>query len=189
MLENKKIMMLATTDNMIWQFLLPHIEDLQKMGNIVECVCSKTGFWFDELQDKYGLKCHDIAFPRNPLTLDTFKAYAKLKQLQKQENFEVIYCQQAVGSVMGRWLAKKFKIPCIYTAHGFAFSSSGSGLKNFVYKYIEKKLAKDTEVLITINDEDYNASKDWKAKYKYKISGIIIACPLNIFSRSVYGEK
>ena len=52
MMTNKKIMMLATTDNMIWQFLLPHIKYLQDAGNMVECVCAKTGFWFDELKNK-----------------------------------------------------------------------------------------------------------------------------------------
>ena len=32
MIKNKKIMMLATTDNMLWQFLLPHIKYLQAQG-------------------------------------------------------------------------------------------------------------------------------------------------------------
>ena len=26
---------------------------LQEKGNIVECVCAKTGFWFDELKNKF----------------------------------------------------------------------------------------------------------------------------------------
>ena len=89
-MKDKKIMMLATTDNMIWQFLLPHIKDLQDMGNTVECVCSKTGFWFDELQDKYGLKCYDIQFERSPIKPQNFKGYKKLVKLQKQENFDLI---------------------------------------------------------------------------------------------------
>ena len=171
-MENKKIMMLATTDNMIWQFLLPHIKQLQEMGNTVECVCAKTGFWFDELQEKFGLKCYDIPFERSPIKPQNLKAYKKLVKLQKHENFDLVYCQQPVGGLMGRLLAKRFKVPCIYTAHGFAFFKGNSKIKNLIYGIVEKNLAKYTDVLITINDEDYNASKVWKAKQKFKISGI-----------------
>ena len=78
MFTNKKVMMLATTDNMIWQFLLPHIKHLQENGNIVEVVCAKTGFWFDELKEKHNLIVHEINFARNPLKLSNFKAYKKL---------------------------------------------------------------------------------------------------------------
>ena len=82
MFTNKKVMMLATTDNMIWQFLLPHIRHLQDNGNMVEVVCAKTGFWFDELKEKHNLVVHEIDFARNPLKPSNFKAYKKLKQLQ-----------------------------------------------------------------------------------------------------------
>lgn len=171
-MTNKKIMMLATTDNMIWQFLLPHIKYLQDAGNMVECVCAKTGFWFDELQNKFGLKCHEINFARSPLSFKNFKGYKALKKLQKQEKFDLIYCQQPVGGVMGRMIAKKFKLPCIYTAHGFHFFKGNSKIKNFIFKTIEKHYAKYTTALVTINEEDYNAAKNWKAKHVYKINGI-----------------
>lgn len=172
MITNKKIMMIATTDNMIWQFLIPHIKHLQSLGNTVECVCSKTGFWFDELKDKFGFTMHEIDFSRSPFNFKNLKAYKKLKELQKKEKYDMVYCQQPVGGLMGRLVGKKFKIPVIYVAHGFHFLKGNSALKNFVFKTIEKKLAKSTDVLITINEEDYQASKDWKAKQKYKISGI-----------------
>lgn len=164
--------MIATTDNMIWQFLIPHIRHLQSMGNTVECVCSKTGFWFDELRDKFGFTMHEIEFCRSPFKLKNFKAYKKLKQLQRQEKFDLIYCQQPVGGLMGRLLGKKFKLPVIYTAHGFHFLKGNSKLKNFAFKTIEKWLAKYTDILITINEEDFEACKNWKAKYKFKIPGI-----------------
>ena len=172
MITNKKIMMIATTDNMIWQFLIPHIKHLQSLGNTVECVCAKTGFWFDELKNKFGFIVHEIDFARSPFKLKNFKAYKQLKQLQKQQGYDLIYCQQPVGALMGRLIGKKFKVPVIYVAHGFHFLKGNSVLKNFVFKTIEKKLAKSTDILITINEEDYQASKDWKAKYKFKISGI-----------------
>lgn len=164
-------MVVTTTDNMIWQFLIPHIQDLQKC-NEVECVCAKTGFWFDELRDKYHFVMHEIDFARNPFKFKNIRAYKKLCQLQREEEFDLVYSQQPVGGLMGRLLAKKFKLPCFYTAHGFAFLKGGSKIKNFVFRNVEKYLAKHTDVLITINDEDFAACQGWKAKKKYKISGI-----------------
>lgn len=172
MITNKKIMVLTTTDDMIWHFLIPHIKHLQSLGNIVECVCAKTGFWFDELKNKHRINMHEINFTRSPLSFKNIKGFKALKKLQKQKKFDFIYCQQPVGGVMGRRLAKKFKLPCIYTAHGFHFFKGNSKVKNFIFKSIEKHYAKYTTALITINKEDYNAAKDWKAKHIYKINGI-----------------
>lgn len=172
MFTNKKVMMLATTDNMIWQFMLPHIRHLQENGNTVEVVCAKTGFWFDELKEKHNLVVHEINFARNPLKPSNFKSYKKLKQLQKERNFDLVYCQQPVGGLMGRLVGKKFKIPVIYTAHGFHFFKGCSFKNKMIYKTVEKWLSKFTDVLITINDEDYEAAKKMKAKHVAKISGI-----------------
>lgn len=172
MFNDKKIMVVATTDNMIWQFLLPHIKHLQDNNNTVECVCSKTGFWFDELKTKYNLVVHEIDFGRNPLKLKNFKAYKKLKQLQQEKNYDLVYCQQPVGGMMGRLIGKKFKIPVIYTAHGFHFFKGCPIVNKVIYKPVEKWLSKHTDLLITINEEDYQNALKMKAKKVFKINGI-----------------
>ena len=172
MLTNKKIMMIATTDNMIWQFMLPHIKHLQQLGNTVECVCARTGFWFDELKDKHNLVVHEIDFGRNPIKLKNFKGYIKLKQLQRERNFDLVYCQQPVGGMMGRLVGKKFKIPVIYTAHGFHFFKGAPLVNRLIYKPVEKWLSKYTDVQITINEEDYQNALKMKAKKVFKINGI-----------------
>ncbi|MBR6778571.1 MAG: glycosyltransferase family 4 protein [Clostridia bacterium] len=172
MITNKKIMMISTTDNMIWQFLLPHIQHLKELGNEVECVCAKTGFWFDELKEKHGLLMHEIDFGRNPIKLKNFKCFKKLKQLQKERKFDLVYCQQPVGGMMGRLIGKKFKLPVIYTAHGFHFFKGCPLVNKVVYKPVEKWLSKYTDILITINGEDYQSALKMKAKKVFKINGI-----------------
>lgn len=172
MLKDKKIVVIATTDNMIWQFLIPHIKHLQELGNTVECACAKTGFWFDDLKSKYGFVMHDIPFTRNPISIKNIKGFKQLVQLQKERKYDLVYCQQPVGGVMGRKLAKKFKLPCIYTAHGFHFFKGNNPLKNFIFKTIEKHYSRYTTALVTINEEDYLASQNFFAKRNYKINGI-----------------
>lgn len=157
---------------MIWQFLIPHIKHLKELGNEVECVCARTGFWFDELSEKHGIVMNEINFKRNPFCIENIKGFKKLVELQKEKKFDVVYCQQPVGGVMGRKLGKKFKLPVIYTAHGFHFFKGNSKLKNLLFKTIEKHYAKSTTALITINEEDYQACKNWKAKHVFKINGI-----------------
>ncbi len=170
--NGKKVLMITTTDNMIWQFLIPHIQYLQEKGAVVSCVCAKTGFWFDELKDKFGFEMHEINFKRNPLHFSNVKCFKKLKALQNEKHFDLVYCQQPVGGLMGRLIAKKYKIPCIYTAHGFHFFKGCPIQNKLIYKTVEKWLSKYTDVLVTINDEDYNAALKMKAKKVYKINGI-----------------
>lgn len=169
--QNKKVMVLCTTDNMITQFLLPHIRDMQEMGAQVECVCARTGKWFDEIVAQ-GIVCHEINFKRNPIKFANLKAYRKLVKLQKVEKYDLIYCQQPVGGLMGRLLGKKFKKQVIYTAHGFAFMKNSSFKKKLVFRTAEKWLAKHTDVLITINQEDFEEAQSFAARKVYKISGI-----------------
>ena len=171
-MKNKRIMMIATTDNMLWQFMIPHIKHLQKLGNEVECVCARTGFWFDELKDKHGFIVHEIDFARNPFKLANIKGYKQLCKLQKERNFDLVYCQQPVGGMMGRLIGKKFKIPVVYTAHGFHFFKGCGFANKLIYKPVEKWLSKYTTALITINDEDYQNALKMKAKSVYKINGI-----------------
>lgn len=167
-----KILMLTTTDNMVWQFLTPHVQDLIGYGARVDCACAKTGFWFDDLRDKFGLNMIELPIARKLADKGNFKAYKMLKNLQKQNGYDLIYCHQAIGSMLARMLGKKFNIPVIYMAHGFAFCKGGNKLKNLVYRTAEKHFAKSTDILITMNQEDYDACAKWKCGHRYKTSGI-----------------
>jgi len=172
MLNNKKILVIATTDNMIWQFLIPHIKHLQSRGNTVECVCKKTGFWFEDIKTQTGAEVFNINFKRSPISIKNLKGYFQLKKLHKQRKYEVVYCQQPVGALIGRLLGKKFKLPVIYTAHGFHFFKGCPLVNKLVYKPVENWLSKYTNTLITINEEDFETAKKMKAKQVYKINGI-----------------
>lgn len=170
MIQGKKILVVTTTDNMIWQFLLPHIKYLEDAGNVVECACNESGFWFKEMEKK-GLVLHKIDFPRNPLSTKLIKARKSLFNLVKQNKYDLIICHQPVGGVMGRMVGHKYKIPVIYVAHGFHFFK-GCPKKNLVYKAVEKHYSRYTDALVTMNEEDYQSALKFKAKRVYKINGI-----------------
>ncbi len=170
--KNKKVLMLTTTDNMIWQFLVPHIKHLESLGAKVECACSKTGFWFDELKDKFGFVMNEIDFQRSPFKLKNISAYKKLVKLQKEKQFDLVYCQQPVGEFMGAMLGRRFHLPVILTAHGFHFFKGCSIKNRLTIKPAETFMSRYATALITINDEDFEAAKKMHAKHVYKIHGI-----------------
>lgn len=64
-----------------------------------------------------------------------------------------------MGGVLGRLAAYKLrkqgKLKVIYTAHGFHFYTGAPLVNWLVYYPVEKWLARCTDVIITINEEDY----------------------------------
>ena len=171
-METKSILVVCTTDSMIWNFLVPHIKHLEELGHKVECACSKTGFYFNELVEKHGLVLYEIPFKRSPFKLSNFKCYRQLKRLIKEKDYDWIYCHEPVGGALGRLAGKKCKKKTVYIAHGFHFFK-GAPLKHWLlYRTFEWFLAFHTDVLMTINQEDYNHSLKFHAKSKYLIPGI-----------------
>ena len=166
-----RILVVCTTDSMIWNFLIPHIKELEKHGHYVECACSKTGLFFEELEKQHGIKMNEICCKRTPYSFKNLKAYRKLKNLIKANNFDTIFCHEPVGGALGRLAGNKMKCRVVYMAHGFHFYK-GAPKSRKVYYWIEKWLSKYTDTLVTINQEDYDASLKFKAKKCVKVNGV-----------------
>lgn len=107
---------------------------------------------------------------RNPLAIrDNYKAYKILcKFIKKHPDIEVIHCNTPIGGVIGRIVGHKFKKKVIYTAHGFHFYKGAPLLNWLIFYPIEKFLSKWTDVLITINKEDYIIAQSFMKKRNKK---------------------
>ncbi len=167
-----RILVVCTTDSMIWNFLIPHIKYWQDKGDTVEIACSRTGFYIDELRSKHGFTVHEIPFQRFPFKPKNFTAYKMLKKIVRENRYDAVVSQEPVGGVLGRMAGKKYKCKNVYTAHGFHFFKGAPRLNWMLYYPIEKMMARKTDVLVTINEEDYQRSLKFKAKKKVKIDGI-----------------
>ncbi len=167
----KKVLVLCTTDSMIWNFLVPHIKALQERGYTVECACARTGDYIDWLRDKWNLTVHCIPFERNPFRTANVKAYLSLKKLVMEQGFGIIFCHEPVGGAMGRLVGAKCGCKVIYMAHGFHFFK-GCSKAMYLFYFVERYLARKTDYLLTLNQEDYEASLEFKAKHKLKTNGI-----------------
>lgn len=100
-----------------------------------------------------------------------------VKKLCDKNKYYLLHCHSPIGSVVARIAAikarNKYKTKVIYTAHGFHFYK-GAPKRNWLIFYpIEKICSFLTDVLITINKEDYEfAQKHMNAKNVYYVPGV-----------------
>lgn len=138
-----------------------------------------------EDETKYDVSICQIDFARNPLNLKNIRAYKQLVKLIQAEKIDYIHCNTPTGGLLGRLAGKRCKVKkIIYQAHGFHFCK-GTPLVNWLIYYpVERILSHWTDVLITINEEDYEfAKKHMHAKKVDYVPGVGI--DLKQFSESI----
>lgn len=181
----KRALQLASVASMIDQFNISNIEILQSLGYEVDVAADFTNPGtitaehcgdLKKRLDDMGVRVFDIAIPRS-LNLRTISsAYKKVKELLDYGNYNLLHCHSPVGGVIARQAAKnkrKDGLKVIYTAHGFHFYN-GAPVKNWLIFYpIEMHYSRCTDVLITINKEDYKrASEKFHAEKTVYIPGV-----------------
>ena len=135
----------------------------QKLG-IEFSIAGNWGYPDDAAREadekKYGIKIYQVDFIRAPYDPRNYKAYRQIKAIMEQNKFDLIHCNTPIGGIIGRYAAKKCGIDkVIYQAHGFHFYNGAPFINRTLFYNIEKHFAKDTDVLVTINSEDFEAAK------------------------------
>lgn len=178
----KKVLMLASVASMIDQFNMPNIELLQQMGYEVHVAANFThgSTSSKERLDEFKIKLanmrvhfYHVDFSRQIANIfQHIRAYYQVKNLMQQNNYSFVHCHSPIGGVVGRLVAKKTGTPVIYTAHGFHFYNGAPILNWLLYYPVERWLARYTDVLITINKEDYDRATTFKAHKVEYIPGV-----------------
>lgn len=178
----KKVLVLASVASMIDQFNMPNIRLLQEKGYEVHVACNfekgntcsneKVSELKRSLQ-QLKIQCFQIDFARNITKVTrNINSYRHVLNLLKKNEYSFIHCHSPIGGVCGRIAAHKTKTKVIYTAHGFHFFK-GAPLKNWLLYYpVERWLARYTDVLITINKEDFTRAKTFKSKKVEYVPGV-----------------
>lgn len=159
----------------IMEFHLPYLKMLKENG-WTTAVAAKNDY--DNPEECRIPDCDEyfnIPFERNPLKPGNIKAYKELKKVIDAGNYDIIHCHTPVGAMLARLAARKARkkgTEVIYTAHGFHFYKGAPLLNWLLYYPVEKFLARYTDVLVTINREDYERAKKFKAAHVEYIPGI-----------------
>ena len=173
---------------MLTQFNIDNIKILQSLGYTVDVACN----WGDDDSalskeameaaraklDELGCRIIETASLRKILNIgELSRAYKTLKREILENKYEIVHTMSPIGGVICRLAAKKARkvngTKVIYAAHGFHFFT-GAPKKNWIIYYnAEKYCAKFTDMLITINQEDYkNATERFKAKKIVYVPGV-----------------
>lgn len=173
----KKVLFVATlVKNHIAEFHLPYLKLFQDMG-WQTAVAARNDY--EDSEDCVIPHCdafYNLPFERSPLKKGNLEAYRRLKKIIQEGNYDLIHCHTPVGAAVARLAARtarKKGTKVIYTAHGFHFCKGAPLLNWLVYFPVEWLLAPLTDVLITINREDFDrAERLLHAKKTVYIPGV-----------------
>ena len=161
--KNKKALLVTRVSGFVPQFEMNNVKILQEMGYEVHYASNFDTVVYgndNSRLEETGIICHQIDFQRSPFSKNVKIAYKQLEKLMIDEKFDFIHCHMPMSGVLARVAAQKVRketgrnVPVIYTAHGLHFYT-GAPIKNWVYYPIERYLARYTDRLILINEEDY----------------------------------
>lgn len=183
----KRALVYASVASMIQQFNMDNIRLLQRKGYQIDVACNmEQGSTINsskiiELKkelERLNISVYHIPIPRNTTKLlSLMKSYIQTKKMIDERKYDLIHCHSPIGGMICRVayrLSKQYrKAKLIYTAHGFHFYK-GAPLKNWLIYYpVEKICAHFTDVLITINSEDFEMAKaKMKARQITYVPGI-----------------
>ena len=175
--KSKRVLFVATVvKTHIMQFHIPYLKMFKEMGYATAVAARNDYENPDDCRIPYCDHFFDIPFQREPFRYGNIQCYKKLKSINDEGDFSIIHCHTPVGGVLGRLAARKARkngARIMYTAHGFHFYK-GAPIKYWLLFYpIEKLCSHLTDVLITINKEDYAlAQKKMKAKCVKYVPGV-----------------
>lgn len=173
-------LILATTQDFFGKFEQQNAVLLQKMGFCVHYAANMNEpAYLSERGaiEAAGVMVHHIDIARSPFMVQyNQKALRQVLRLIHRYRIRLIHCHTPVGGLCGRlagaWSTQAPLV--IYTAHGFHFYKGAPAVNQLAYYRVEQALARQTDILIVINEEDYRAAKHFRLKkggQLYKIPG------------------
>ena len=183
----KKALMTASVASMLDNFNRSNISILLKMGYKVTLAANFDASEdssplsrmtaFREEMEALGCRVVQIDFSRKLANISRqLRSYHQLRRLA-EEDFDLVHCNSPICAAMTRVAFRKkrksYGTRVIYTAHGLHFFR-GAPVKNWlVYFPVEWLCAHWTDVLNTVNREDYLFARKWlKARRIVRLPGV-----------------
>ncbi|WGU92984.1 glycosyltransferase family 4 protein [Paenibacillus dendritiformis] len=166
-----KILFCATVDYHISSFHMPVLQWFKQRGWEIHIAAK------GELELPYADRKFNIPFERSPFRWRNREAYRQVKRLIERHGYQIVHCHTPVGGVLARLASRRARrqgTQVMYTAHGFHFCRGAPLINWMLYYPVEKLLARSTDCLITINQEDYRLAvrRRFKAKRIEHVHGV-----------------
>lgn len=170
--DEKKALMLASVASMIDLFNADNIKILLELGYSVDVATNfcEGSITSQERVDSYqmelnqkGIATYHIPIPRSISKIRAMvSSYFKIKRLVEKTEYQIVHCHSPIGAALCRLACRKARkkgTKVVYTAHGFHFFKGASKMAWFLFYPIEWFCSRYTDILITINKEDYDRAK------------------------------
>ena len=172
----KKVLFVATVVRLhINMFHKPFICWFHEQGWQVDVAANNDYENKDDCVIPYCDHHYVMPFERSPFKKGNLEAYKQLKALLDREHYDIIHCHTPMGSVVARLAAGSARnkgTKVLYTAHGFHFYDGAPLVNWLVYYPIERILSHRTDLLLTMNQEDYRRAKTFHAKRVELVNGV-----------------
>ena len=177
----RQVLLVATVGGFVPQFEMNDVKLLKELGYNIHYVANfdnKMYSYDENLLKEQGVITHHVAIDKSPFKIGrNKKAYREIKDIIDRENIDLVHCHTPVGGLLARLAASgsRRKPKVIYTAHGFHFYKGASLWNWCTYYLVERVLARKTDVIITINQEDFNNAKKFHLRDNgkvFKIPGV-----------------
>ncbi len=161
----KHVLILATTNDFLLKFEQDNVALLQAMGYTVHYAANlrEPAYLSDRERIRArGVVPHHIDIARSPYLLgDNRRALRQVLCLLRRWEMGAIHCHTPVGGLVGRLAGRlaPTRPVVVYTAHGFHFYRGAPLYNQLAFYPVEWNLARYTDILVTINSEDYRAAR------------------------------
>lgn len=170
----KKVLFVANIHKHFLAFHLPYIQWFKEQGYEVHVAAGGDR----SVVVPNANKMFYLSLERHPFKVANIKAYKELRHIIEAEDYCLVHCHTAMGSVVARLAARRERakghLKVLYTAHGFHFFKGGPKQYWLMYYPMERYLSRYTDAIITINQEDYELvrTRGFRNRDTYKIPGI-----------------
>lgn len=176
----KRALIVTALAGFVRSFLMEDIATLQSMGYEVHCAANAHHAGAGnvvEFLETHDVVFHQVDFSSNkPLSGRTVKAYFQLRRLVYGTRFDFVHCHTPIAGalcrVACRGMRRKRGMKVAYTTHGFYFHAWSSKKTWLVFRTIENLMSQYTDVMITINHEDYANARKMQCKDVRYIPGV-----------------
>ncbi|MBW1833827.1 MAG: glycosyltransferase family 4 protein [Deltaproteobacteria bacterium] len=150
-----------------------HVRDLSQWlsvnGHECHVLCGNPGA-FEKQFEKQKVEFHAInSLERSILPLKDIKALTDVVRSLKKINPDILSIHSSKAGIVGRAAAHLVGIPCIFTAHGWAFAHGVSSSTRILYGSIEKIAAMFAEKIITVSEHDRSLALRLKVAHKNRL--------------------
>lgn len=161
----KKVLIVTTVSGFLPQFEKNNVKLLHEAGCEIHYASNFKNpvynFNAQDLRTK-EIRLHQIDIAKSPFRFRTnLRAVRQLLHIIRENEIDIIHCHNPMGGVAGRIAAGLCRRPLyvIYTAHGFHFYKGAPGKNWLLFYPVEWLLAHMTNIIVTINREDYERAK------------------------------